>query len=275
MKIASILALLLLLPISGFHQQASKRRAATNCGQFISARLRNYFAINEERPTQVINNKKDLSRWESGKETLRIGGQTIEWIEVVSGGSSESSVRINGELISLDKQNTLNTPDEDQKFTLDMVGQWDQIKLWELGEQTLIAVSMSPRACTGLMCGVGVQLWYDVKSKQKTYFGTYRTDTDVRLFRYPYGDSYYVVGTNFKGDPHGVTASTVITYELFKLASNGQFKSQTNRHGMKYFIRHTTFPDREVSGETVRQRKVQKEDTLEQNWPEDVLAAYQ
>ncbi|MEP7213780.1 MAG: hypothetical protein ABI791_11920 [Acidobacteriota bacterium] len=275
MKIVFALSLLLLLSTPILSQRSPRLAFRPSCGQFVYERLRNYFEINEERPLQVVNNKGDLGRWESKIETLRIGEQTVEWIDEVSGNSSRSSVRINGELISLDKQTTLNAPDEDQKFRLDMVGQWDQIKLWELGEQTIIAIAMSPRACTGLMCGVGVQLWYDVKSKQKTYFGTYRTDSDVSLFRYPRGNSYYVVGTNFKGDFHGLTAPIVITYELFGLAPNGQFKVRTNPKGVKYFIRHTTFAERELTGETVTRRRVQKEDSLEQNWLEDVLAVNQ
>jgi hypothetical protein len=272
MKMPKVLLFLFLLSTISFPQSISKRGAFQECDQFIDERLRDYFDRNEVPAAQIINNVAELGRWESRVQAIKVGNHTVEWIDDVTANDSQSSVRINGELIRLNDQVTLNAPDEINKFKLDMVGQWDQIKLYEFYEQTIIAISMTPRMCTGLMCGVGAQLWYDIKSKQKTFFGTYRTDSDVRLFRFPRENAYYTLATNFTGDPHAVTTPTVVTYELYKLETNGDFRIQKNARGVNYFIKHTSFPDMEIKGKSVKRRKALKKDTIEQNWPEDVLA---
>lgn len=200
------------------------------------------------------------------------GAQTIQWIDDVSTKSSRSSIRINGELISLGEQKTLNIPVEDWDFTLGMVNQWDQIKLYEFGDQTIIAVSMSQRACTGLGCSIGAQIWYDVNTKQKTYFGTYRSDPDVRLFYLPESQGYFLISTHFEGDPHHVTAPAVMRYEFYKLQTDGSFRVQTDAKGKNYFLKHTSFPDAEFSGDKIVEKKARTPDCLEQNWVEDVLA---
>lgn len=184
-------------------------------------------------------------------------------------------MRINGDLITLWDKTTTNMPEGGNKFTLDMVGEWDQIKLFNLYNQTIIAISMRPRQCTGLMCGVGEQLWYDVKTNQKTYFGTYRTDSDARLFRFANKETFYVVSTNFEGDPHGVTSPAVVTYKLYSLQPDGQFRLQNNSAGVNYFIRHTRFPKMELVRDTLRLKKASTTDKLEQNWLEKILVADQ
>ena len=275
MKIVQLFLVLSLLSICGFAQVTNKRTSRPKCEQFIYEGLRHYFETNEERPAQIVNNTYDLELWESRTQKIVIGNHTVEWIDEVTKNSSRSSVKINGDLITLLDKTTTNKPDGDINFTLDMIGEWDQIKLFNLYNQTLIAISMRPRQCTGLMCGVGAQLWYDVKTKQKTYFGTYRTDSDVKLFRFTNEEAFYVVSTNFEGDPHGVTRSSVVKYELYKLQSNGQFQIQKNQAGVSYFIKHTSFPDMELVRSTVKSRKVRIADSLEQNWLEKILVENQ
>jgi hypothetical protein len=116
------------------------------------------------------------------------------------------------------------------------------------------------------MCGVSAQLLYDVKTRSTTFFGSFRTDFDVRFFRYGQDDTPYYVTKNFDGDPHGVTTPAVVSYELYKLKSDGQFLIQKDETGKPYSIKHTTFPDMEIKGEEVVARKELKDDELEQNW---------
>jgi len=246
-------------------------KQTNQCEPFIYERLRNYFDINELSPTQVINNDLDLGRWESRTQKVSIGNQTIEWIdEVEARRGAKSSLRINGELIPLGGKETINAPDEDRKLKLSVANQWNQIKLYRIGEQILIGISMGPRMCTGLMCSVGVQLWYDVRSKRKTFFGTYRSDSDVRLFRWR--EKIYTVTTNFQGDPNRVTSPGIMRYEMYGLESAGHFQFEKDTRGIPYFIKHTQYIDTELKGgESVRQKQAQM-DSLEQNWVEDVLA---
>lgn len=265
---------LLLFPVC-FFGQTSKKPAQRTCGPFIYERLHYYFTTHEERPSQITNNTGNPEPWRSGTQKIAVGPHALEWIDEVDKNDSRSSLRINGELITLADKRTENLADGDANIELDMVGQWDQIRLYELHEQTIIAVSMSARQCTGLMCGVSSQLWYDIKTKQKTFLGTYRTDSEARLFRYPNVEAFYILSTNFNGDPHGVTNPAVVTYQLLKLQPNGQFRGQQDRSGEKYYLKHTAFPDSEVVGDTVRKRKIKRSDCLEQNWIEKVLTVVQ
>lgn len=259
--------LVLLLTVCCYAQVTSKRIPQPKCEQYIYERLRNYFDINEEKPTQIINKTNGLEPWQSRTQKILIGNHSVEWIDEVTEKDSRSSVKINGELIAIADKVTTNKPDGDDTFTLDMIGEWRQVKLYDLYDQTIIAISMGPRQCTGLMCGVGAQLWYDMKTKQKTFFGTYRTDFDVRLFRFTNEHALYVVSTSFDGDPHGVTGPSFVTYKLYKLQPGGQFQIQRNSAGVDYFIKHISFPEMKLQGSgTVKKRKVLKCDKMEQNW---------
>lgn len=266
MNFGKIVLLIGLLASCSVAQVASKRVLQPKCEQYVYERLHNFFRINEVRPTQIINNVNRLEPWQSRAQRIRIGDHTIDWITEVTRNSSRASVRINDELITIDDKVTTNMPDGDDPFTLNMIDEWDQVRLYDLYGKTMIAISMGPRQCTGLMCGVGAQLWYDVKTKQKTFFGTFRTESDPRLFRFTNEEDFHVVTTNFDGDPHGVTSPAVITYNLYKLQPSGQLQIQRNAAGREYFIRHTTFPDMELKGDKVQKRKVSKCDKLEQNW---------
>lgn len=88
----------------------------------------------------------------------------------------------------------------------------------------------------------------------------------MKLYRYGQDDTPYYVSRNFDGDPHGVTSPIIVSYELYKFGSNGQFRTQKDAVGKKYFIKHTTFPDMEIDRDTVKPRTELKADTLEQNW---------
>lgn len=241
---------------------------ASDCQPYFAERLRAYFDLHEVKADQILNNDSDSGPLKSGTETIKIGRHEIEWIDSIQGMKAESKVRINDELILLNGEQSVNAADGEAKIDMQVVAEWRQVKLYKLLDQELIAVGMGPKSCTGLMCGVGAQLWYDVKSKQKTFFGTYRTDFDVRLFRFTNDNLYQLVSTNFAGDPHGTTGSATITYELYELQPDGKFQIRKNAAARKYFIKLTSFPDSEFDGDRVRKLKRVKPDSLEQNWIE-------
>jgi hypothetical protein len=264
-------SLILFLAIGCNSQSRPGNVPSRECERHIYERLRRYLDINEVLATHVVNNTDTPGRWQSGTQTLAIDGQVVEWIDQVGIAGSSHSVRINGELISLGDKVASNEPDDTGKFALNIVGEWRQIKLYKLYNQTILAIAMGPRQCTGLMCGVGAQLWFDVRTKQKTFFGTFRTDFDVRLFRFTNEEAFYVMTSNFQGDPHKVTAPDVITYELQKLKPDGRFEIQRNDKGSKYFLRHISYPDMTFVGGKIRKKKTIRADCLEQNWLERVL----
>ncbi|HMT06554.1 MAG TPA: hypothetical protein PKA82_01015 [Pyrinomonadaceae bacterium] len=267
-----LFSILILLVLPGFvsSQSTKIRNTQANCEPFIYERLRNYFEVNEVKPTQEINNTYDLGLWASKTEKIKVGEHVVEWIDVVEKTTFQASININGEKIELKDQSTANVPDEDNKFSANMADRWDTIKLYEFDDQTIIGISMSSRICTGLSCSVGIQMWYDLKSKQITFFGTFRTDGDVRLFRFPREEAIFTISTNFKGDSHGVTNPAEITYKLYKLNPDGRFTIQRNVKGQDFYIYHKIFPDRMLKGENIVPRK-KKCEQLKQNWLEDVL----
>lgn len=236
------------------------------CGPSVSERIRNYFDGEEIRPSQIINNTYDPGLWKSSSETIKIGTHTIRWINKVRKLTSESFLQIDGELIVLKDKHSVNQADGDTPIDFDVVSEWDQIKLYKLSEGDVIGLTLRPRMCTGLMCGVAAQLIYDVRTKQKTYFGTFRSDYETRLFRITNDNDYYYVAKNFDGDPHGVTTPQVVTYELYKREPSGRFIVQRNAAGEKFYIKHTIFPDMEFKGDEVVPKKEPSPDKLEQNW---------
>ena len=266
---ASLLALAAISNSQNSNTHLTTEQAKT-CGPSVAERLQNYFDNEEIRPTQVVNNIEDTGAWKSKTSTIRIGNHTIEWVDTVGRRDSESSIKIDGEMIALKDKRSTNQADGDRPIDLRDIEQWDQIKLYKLNEGDVVGITMLPRSCTGLMCGVAAQLIYDVKTKQKTYFGTFRTDDETRLFRITSGNDYYYVSKNFNGDPHGLTSPQVITYELFKREKSGRFVVQKNAAGEKYYIRHTVFPDMEFKGGDVVPKKELSPDTLEQNWIEKI-----
>ncbi|MBX3244044.1 MAG: hypothetical protein KF685_06265 [Acidobacteria bacterium] len=240
--------------------------AATDCGSYIYERLDAYFTSNEITARQIINNTHSGVR-RSKTQKIRIGDHIVEWIDHIGDkpGSDRSSIKINGHLITLNDKKSLNDADGQNKLDLKLIGKWDQIKLYQLYEQDIIAVTMSPWMCTGLMCGVGAQMFYDAKTKHATFFGAYRTNFEAKLYDFADGNSF-TVATNFAGDPHGVTNPMVITYELHKLQPNGQFQIQKNDIGQNYFIRHTIFPDTEIEEDKGKNDNGERPGRLEQDW---------
>lgn len=260
------LATLALISSSCVRIETKVAAAVRECESSIDERLRNHFERFEERPTQIINNTEGISV-RSRATNIRLGDHKIEWIETVDKkGVRAAEIKVNGDLIKFNGLESINNIDEDSKIEVNWVNSWHQIRLYKLGDRDLITVEMIQQGCTGIGCGVSVQLIYDLKTKTKSFFGTYRTDSQARLFRFTSEVEYFFVSKSFTGDPHGVTRPAVVTYELYALRPNGQFQLQKTPGGNRYFIKHTVFPDREFEGDTVKQKKQLIPDTLEQNW---------
>jgi len=268
MKLLSLFLLLILSNPTGNHSQdLSFSNAETQeCGQSISERLRDHFDRYEIRPDLVVNNNEDFGVVKSQTRTTMLADHRIVWITKANRKEVASSIRIDNETISLKDKVSFNNADGDHKIDLDLVNDWDQIRLYKLGDHEIIGITLISLNCTGLMCGVSAQVLYEVKTKSKTFFGSYRNDSEVKLFRYEQDDTPYFVAMNFDGDPHGVTTPTIVSYDLYKLESSGQFRTQKDTVGNKYFIKHTIFPVEEFKGADVLTKRELKTDELEQNW---------
>ena len=227
-----------------------------------------YFDTAEVTPKQVVNNT-DTGRWESKTETIKVGDHTVKWAFNVKGQIPHSMLSIDGEPISFAGIASTNDAEETSKISLsDYSDEWRQIKLYELYPKEFITITMGPKTCTGLSCGIATQLIYDTSSKTKTFFGTFRTDWEVRFFRFTGEVEYFYLSKRFGGDPHGEGEASV-TYDLYKLRPDGGFEKQNDGKGDPYLIKHTHYPDI-FDANTRTSRPTGKADILTQHWIEKI-----
>ena len=195
------------------------------CGPPIAERLAFYFSRSETRPRHIVYNEIDPGPTKKSIEKIELGGVIFEWIVAPKEKRDvDIAIKINGHRIELKEQKPINPADGDRTIGPELISTWDQVRLYDLGgDRKIIALTLRPRMCTGLMCSVAAQLYFDLKSKQTSFFGSYQTDGDAKLFSFGQdGSQAFVVATNFVGDPHGGSES-VITYALYRLLPDGKF----------------------------------------------------
>ena len=159
-------------------QTKSKPNLKPACNPYVEERLSYYFSRNAIEATQIVNNTDDIPN-RSRTEVIKVGSHTVEWIVDAESRKAVVSVRVNGDLITLDDKQSLNSIDGDQRLDLNVIGEWYQVKLYKLGDGEIIALTMGPEMCTGLMCSVAAQLYYDTTAKRSELFGRYRTDHEA------------------------------------------------------------------------------------------------
>lgn len=243
----AVLTGLLFWPAEGIAQRSSKQP----CDPYLYERLERYFSVAEMRAKHIVNNDRDPSPAKGGTEKIEIGGLVVEWIVTTREKFDlDITIKINGHRIELKDQKPINLADEDQAIGPELLDVWEQIRFYDLGEdRKVIALSLRPGMCTGLMCGVAAQLYFDLKSKQTSFFGTYRTDGEAKLYSFGQdGGQAFVVATNFSGDPHGTVSPATVTYEPYRLLPDGKFVRE------KYFIKHLQQPEKSKKGDTVEDR---------------------
>src|SRR5829696_4219420 len=154
-------AIFFVLPILALTASAQRSAPAPKpqCDSYVSERLDSYFIRQAVQAAQIINNADDQPN-RSRTEIIKIGPHTVEWVVQNEGRESSVSVRINGDLITLNDKQSVNLANSDQRLSMNVVGEWHQVKLYKLHEREIIALTMRPAMCTGLMCSVGAQLYY-------------------------------------------------------------------------------------------------------------------
>lgn len=272
MRISKITFVLLVTIIAFIIGQYSNNLAQNSkgniCGPTVNERLTKYFELNETKSTQIINNTENNHSWESRSELIMIGDRKVEWTDKVEKLKSESFIKIDGQAIPFNGIQSINEADENRKIQMEMVGEWRQVKLYKLYRQEILGITIGPRSCTGLMCGVAAQILYDVNTKKATFFGTFRSDEELRLFRFTNEEVFYFLAKRFDGDPHGEEEASV-TYSAYQLKTNGDFELSKNAAGKPYFIKHTYYPD-VFDTRSKKFTAATKADIFEQNWIEKI-----
>lgn len=197
----------------------------------IDDRLKNHFDLYRIKPSIEINNT------EGNQTEIKLANHRIKWFD----SEDETKIKIDNDLFTLKDKATLNIV-WDNKDSVDFANNWDEIKLYKHNNKEYIGIRMTFAPCTGLGCSVEYFLIYDVATKSKNFFGTFRTINDLELFDFSNDDKIDYVSKTFSGDAHGSTPIQFI-YELFSMDTNGQFKVQKDNGGLTYQITHTTFPN--------------------------------
>jgi hypothetical protein len=197
----------------------------------IHNRLNDYFEAFRLKPSIYIKNI------EGNQTEIDLRKHKIKWVDT----EFETKIKIDNDLFSLKDKATLNIV-WDKYENVDFVNNWDEIKLFRYNNRELIGIRMSFQPCSGLACSVDYFLIYDVLTKTKNFFGTFRTDNKLDLFDFHNDDKLDYVAKTFNGDAQGSTPMDFI-YELYSMDTNGQFKAQKNSSGMTYQLKYTTFPN--------------------------------
>lgn len=148
----------------------------------VEENLKYYFRGREIKPAIIVNNIYD-SMLKEGDEVINISNYKV----VRTHSSKETKIKIDDDIFSLKDQKTLNVVN-DNKENVDFANDWDQIKLFEFGDRKLIGISMVNNPCTGIGCRVMFYLIYDLKTKNKSFFGTYRFLLDREFGLFDFGN---------------------------------------------------------------------------------------
>jgi hypothetical protein len=179
----------------------------------------------------------DTNNTEGNQTDIQLANHKIKWFDK----DDETKIKIDNDLFTLKDKVTLNNVSYG-KVSVDFSNNWDEIKLFKHNNREYIGIRMSFTPCVGLGCSVDFFLIYDVKTKTKNFFGTFRTDRELELFNYGNDEKIDFVAKTHNGSANGSTPIERI-YELYSMDTNGQFKVQKDSSGLTYQIKHTFFPN--------------------------------
>ncbi len=194
-------------------------------------KLKQHFEAHKIKPSVQINNT------EGNQTDIQLANHKIKWFDK----DDETKIKIDNDLFTLKDKVTLNNVSYG-KVSVDFSNNWDEIKLFKHNNREYIGIRMSFAPCVGLGCSVDFFLIYDVKTKTKNFFGTFRTDRELELFNYGNDEKIDFVAKTHNGSANGSTPIEYI-YELYSMDTNGQFKVQKDSSGLTYQIKHTYFPN--------------------------------
>ncbi len=219
--------------------------------QSVEEKLKSYFYGREIVPSIIVNNT------ERDQTEIRLENHKIEWIR----GEKETKIKINDDLFTLKDKRTINgLQDQDNFEAVDFANNWEQIKFYKFGDRQLIGISMGNEPCTGIGCRVAFQLIYDLKTKSKTFFGTYRIEREVSLYDFKNDGTIDYLGKTYLGGSDGVIKEIINVYKLYSIDEKGVFHLQLNNKQKPYFIKRFFEPEdyREIHGK------------FEANWIEEI-----
>ena len=178
----------------------------------IDERLQKHFDLYRLTPSIEINNTAE------NYTEFQIGVHNFEWIDT----DEETKIKINNDLFTLKDKTTLNIV-SDRKDSVDFANYWDEIKLYKHNDKEYIGIKMLFSPCVGLGCSVAYFLIYDITTKSKNFFGTFKMDQNLDLYDFLNDDKIDYVSKTFNGYSYDSTPNEII-YERYSIDVNGEFK---------------------------------------------------
>jgi hypothetical protein len=199
----------------------------------VKERLEYYFLGTELKPWYIVNNIDPFKE----KSDITVGGHRITW---KWSDAEETKIDIDGDVFSLSGKLSLNElEDGGGTREVDFGNVWDQLKLYDLDGRQLIGISIGNHPCTGTGCGVTFFLVYDLKTKSKSFFGSYRIDREFKLYDFGNDGTIDFLSATYSGGSDGVAKEIENIHELFTMDESGTFKLQKDKNGKKYFLKRT------------------------------------
>jgi hypothetical protein len=189
--------------------------------------LEHYFERYRLTPSIEINNN------EGNQTVVHLANHKIKCFR-----NGTRTIQIDDDLINLKDWITVNEV-WGNKDSVNFVNTWEQMKLFKYKGRDFIGIRMSCSPCNGIGCSVNYFLIYDVSSRSKNFFGTFRVNNNLELFDFQNDELIDYVSKSYVGDNYG--DSTVHKYQLFSLNSYGKFLLQKDCSGSNYEIDFTTF----------------------------------
>lgn len=228
-----------------------KKKPLSQYKESVEEKLKNYFYGREIEPSIIVNNT------ERDQTEIRLENSKIEWIR----GEKETKIKINDDLFTLKDKKSINGLQQENNIeAVDFANNWEQIKFYKFGDRQLIGISMGNEPCTGIGCSVAFQLIYDLKTKSKTFFGTYRIEREVKLYDFKNDGTLDYLGKTYVGESDGVAKEISNVYKLYSMDEKGVFHLQFNNKQKPYFIKRTF--------EAENYREIDSK--FERNWIEEI-----
>ena len=184
--------------------------------------IESYLANKTIEPTVVYNC--------DGRESFTLTDHQFSWEKLDKG----IKIWIDGHLIETSKMITANPVWGHNVDSVNFADFLQQVKIYQY--DSLIGFVLSRIPCSGLGCGVNYQIIYDIKSKQSTYFGRFRTGFEFQLYNFN-DDDYpdYLSKTFYGRNQSGIDTTEFVMYSL---TSEGKFIQYSTDEQKKYWFKH-------------------------------------
>lgn len=218
--------------------------------------LEEYFARAEIKPHMIVNNREP-----GVDQPEALGKHRVKWIH---SDDSNSKIDINGDVIALKGKLSLNhlrASDNDGGREVNFANEWDQVRLYNFGGRELLGISMFYHPCTGIGCGVEFVLIYDLKTKNATFFGSYRDFTGFKLFDLGNDGTIDFLSSTYSELTPADPSVIVRRFNAYTMDENtDKFTVRKDAKGVPYFLKRVY----EEYGDTELDKK------FEMNWFEKI-----